>query len=67
MPNFPYETLALRVEQPLGTFYVAVLPAELLLQVAFSDHMRATMNPDGNSYHLEGTQRLTQDKRLTGC
>ena len=64
MLNFPYETRALRVEQPLGTFYVAVLPAELLLQVAFSDHTCATINPDGNGYHLEGTQRLTQDKRL---
>ena len=65
MLNFPYETRALRVEQPLGTFYVAVLPAELLLQVAFSDHTYATINPDGNGYHLEGTQRLTQDKRLS--
>ena len=64
MVNFPYETRALRVEQRLGTFYVAVLPAELLLQVAFSDHMRATMNPDGSGYDLAGTQRLTQDKRL---
>ena len=64
MVNFPYETRALRVEQRLGTFYVAVLPAELLLQVAFSDRMRATMNPDGSGYDLAGTQRLTQDKRL---
>lgn len=65
MLNFPYETPALRVEQPLGAFYVAVLPAELLLRVAFSDHMRATMNPEGTGYQLEGTQRLVQDKRLT--
>lgn len=65
MMQFPYETHALRVEQPIGTFFVAVLPAELLLQVATSDRMRARMNEDGNGYHLEGTQRIIQDKRLT--
>ena len=65
MVTFPYETRALRVDQRIGTFFVAVLPAELLLQVAASDRMSATMNPDGNGYRLEGTQRLIQDKRLT--
>ena len=64
MPMFPYETVALRVEQRLGTFYVTVLPAELLLQVAASDRMSATMNADGNGYYLKGTQRAIQDKRL---
>lgn len=62
---FPYVTKALRVQQRLGTFYVAVLPAELLLQVAASDSMRAIMKPDGDGYELKGTQRLLQDKRLT--
>lgn len=62
--TFPYKTRALRVEQRLGAFYVASLPAELLLQVAASDRMRATLNADGTGYTLEGTQRLVQDKRL---
>lgn len=62
--DFPYETNALRVDQRLGTFYVVVLPAELLLQVAASDRMRATMKEDGSGYTLEGTQRLIHDKRL---
>ena len=62
--TFPYETHALQVDQRLGTFYVVVLPAELLLQVAASDRMRATMKEDGSGYTLEGTQRLIQDKRL---
>lgn len=61
---FPYETNALRVDQRLGTFYVVVLPAELLLQVAASDRMRAIMNTNGDGYKLEGTQRVIQDKRL---
>lgn len=65
MVEFPYKTSALRVDQRLGTFYVAVLPAELLLRVAFSDHMRATLNADGSGYNLDGTQRVVHDKRLT--
>ena len=62
--SFPYETRALRVDQRLGTFYVAVLPAELLLQVSASDRMSAKIKEDGSGYTLEGTQRLIQDKRL---
>lgn len=63
--DFSYETRALRVKQRLGTFYVVVLPAELLLQVAASERMRATMKEDGSGYFLEGTQRVIQDKRLS--
>lgn len=62
--TFPYQARALRVDQRLGTFYVVVLPAELLLQVAASDRMRATLKEDGSGYTLEGTQRIIQDKRL---
>ena len=65
MVIFPYQTPALRVAQPLGHFYVAVLPAELLLQVAVSDTMRAKMSPDGTGYRLAGTQRPVREKRLT--
>lgn len=64
MINFPYRTPALRITQPIGTFYVAILPAELLLQVAASDVMSASLNLDGVGYTLAGTQRLVQDKRL---
>ena len=64
MIDYPYRTPALRVEQPIGTFYVTVLPAELLLQVASSDVMSAALNPNGVGYMLSGTQRLIQDKRL---
>lgn len=64
MVQFPFKTSALRITQPIGTFYVTVLPAELLLQVAASDVMSASINPDGAGYTLAGTQRLVQDKRL---
>ena len=62
--SFPFTTPALRVQQPLGSFYVAVLPAALLLQVCNSDRMRAKMSPGGSGYKLEGAQRVIQDKRL---
>ena len=63
--QFPFTVPALRVDQRLGSFYVAVLPAELLLRVCASDRMSASLNPDGVGYSLEGTQRVIQDKRLS--
>lgn len=62
--EFPYTATALRVVQPIGVFYVAVLPAELLLRVAASDVMSASLNPSGVGYSLTGTQRALQDKRI---
>lgn len=64
MITYPYHARALRVEQPLGLFYVVVLPAELLLDVAFSDALSATYVPGTQAYELDGTQRLPQPKRL---
>ena len=64
MITYPFKAPALRIEQPIGMFYVAILPAELLLQVAASDVMSATINANGVGYTLAGTQRLIQDKRL---
>lgn len=64
MLTFPIEVKALRVEQPLGEYYVAVLPANLLLQVAYSDVLSAKIAGDSHSYVLEGTQRSVQKTRL---
>ncbi len=63
MISFPYKTQVLKIEQPLGTYWAAVLPAELLLKVCYSDALSAIPQTDG-SYHLEGTQRAIEDKRL---
>jgi DNA phosphorothioation-associated DGQHR protein 1 len=63
MIEFPYKAKALKVEQPLGTYYATVLPAELLLDVCFSDRLKAH-KVDGGTYVLEGTQRLLDEKRL---
>ena len=62
--TFPLSVKALRVEQPLGVFYLAVLPARLLLQVAFSDALSATWSEESQTYELHGTQRLRDPKRL---
>lgn len=62
--KFPFTTQALRVDQRLGSFFVVVLPSDLLLQVAASDSTKAILSEDGLGYELEGTQRLIQDKRL---
>lgn len=64
MTSYPYQAPALLVEQPIGTFFVTVLPAELLLDVAFSDALSATYVSGTQSYELDGTQRLPQPKRL---
>lgn len=64
MIEFPYSTRALKIEQPLGVYYVVILPAELLLQVAFSDVLSARYVEGKQAYILDGTQRLPQPKRL---
>src|ERR1700733_12853584 len=62
--TYPIRVRALEVEQPLGVFYVVSIPARVLLQVAYSDVLCASLAPDGGGYILEGTQRLSQPKRL---
>lgn len=61
--DFPFTASALRITQPLGTYYVTVLPADLLLEVCFSDQLRATRS-NGAGYELQGTQRGIKLERL---
>lgn len=60
--TYPIRVPALRVEQPLGVFYVVSLPARVLLDTAYSDRLRATRN--GESYQLDGSQRELHEPRL---
>lgn len=53
---YPVTVKALRVEQPLGVYYVAIIPADVLLDVTFSDRMRASID-DEDGYDVDGTQR----------
>jgi DNA phosphorothioation-associated DGQHR protein 1 len=62
--EFPIRAKALRVDQPMGTYYVTTLPARVLMDVAYSDALSATWSEDEQSYHLQGTQRLRDPKRL---
>lgn len=57
--SFFYEGPALRVSQPLGTFYVISISAEKLLNVCYSD--KAELGDDGVS--ITGTQRWEDEKR----
>jgi DNA phosphorothioation-associated DGQHR protein 1 len=53
---YPVTVKALRVEQPLGVYYVAIIPADVLQDVTFSDRMRASIDDD-HGYDVDGTQR----------
>ena len=64
MIAFPLEVRALRVEQPIGVYYVAILQARVLLEVAFSDVLSASLRDGEDCYDLDGTQRLMNPKRL---
>lgn len=50
----------IKVQQPLGTFYVASITARNLLKVCYSSP--AELNSDG--FNVNGTQRLQDEKRL---
>lgn len=65
MITFPYVVPALRVSQNLGTYFVAVLPAKVLLETCYSDRLRAIPNNNGEGYKLDGTQRGLNHDRLT--
>lgn len=60
---YPFRTKALRVQQPLGVYYVAIIPAHILRDVAFSDRLRASVSKDREGYSVDGTQRGKNLKR----
>lgn len=64
MLEFPMSVKALRVEQPIGVYYVAILQARVLLEVSFSDVLSANLHEGSDHYELDGTQRLMNPKRL---
>lgn len=64
MVTFPLSVPALRVHQPIGVYYVAVIPADVLLQVCYSDKLTAKWVENRGIYVLDGTQRPLQEKRF---
>lgn len=64
-PKFPVIVPAIRIMQPLGEFYVTKLDARLLLQVTYSDPLRAIAEVgDYHTYSMIGIQREETEKRL---
>ncbi|MBH8581093.1 DNA phosphorothioation-associated DGQHR protein 1 [Bisbaumannia pacifica] len=61
---FPLKVRAIKVEQDLSTFYAVSLSAKTLLEVAYSDVMKAEVDFESGGYQLSGTQRQVQEKRL---
>ena len=53
---------AVKVEQPIGVFYAAAIPARKLLDVCYTDPVWAVRYED--SYRLRGSQRRLEEKRL---
>ena len=59
----PFLTLpALRLRQPIGVFYATSIPAARLLDLCFTDKIRAI--PRDVGYGLAGSQRERVDRRL---
>jgi DNA phosphorothioation-associated DGQHR protein 1 len=61
--HYPFSCPGLIVSQPFGQFFIAPIPARILLDVAFSDRLTAVKQRDG-SYKLEGSQRALVERRL---
>ena len=60
--NAPLCFPAIRVEQPLGEFYAVAIPAKHLLEICYTDRLRAIT--EGDAYRLEGSQRVINNTRL---
>lgn len=61
--KYPFTCPGFIVSQPFGEFFVATIPARILLDVAYSDRLTADRQPDG-SYTLGGSQRPLAERRL---
>lgn len=62
MPEYTFPVL--RTEQPLGEFFVAVIPANVLLELTYSDVFRYTTTDDNGMPIPEGHQRKLNPERL---
>lgn len=62
--QFPVRVPVLKVTQPLGEFFVATLPAKVLLEVSYSDPLRLHGFNEGGDYELKGSQRKLVIERL---
>jgi len=61
--NYPFSCSGLLLSQPFGEFFIAPIPARILLDVAYGDRLKAERQV-GGSYELFGSQRKKSDPRL---
>lgn len=64
MNAFPLSVPAIRIDQPMGAFFATTLTARVLLDIAFSDVLRAERDSGTEVYLVAGTQRLQDPRRL---
>lgn len=71
--SLPYRTSVLRVSQPIGEYWVGIVPASVLLEVTIPDRLRLAVDPkfqEANSdewreaLRVIGTQRTLEQRRL---
>jgi DNA phosphorothioation-associated DGQHR protein 1 len=62
--EYPISVPALRAQQPLGEFYVVILPASVLLEITYSDPLRFLGSSPHGDYDLRGHQRQLGTDRL---
>lgn len=55
---------ALKVDQPIGSFFATVLSARLLLELCYTKAVSARKEPNSDTYIVDGAQRLPDPKRL---
>jgi DNA phosphorothioation-associated DGQHR protein 1 len=60
---YPFIRTGVLVSQPFGDFLVVTIPARVLLDVAYSDRLKAEKQNDG-TYTLDGSQRPLAEPRL---
>jgi DNA phosphorothioation-associated DGQHR protein 1 len=61
--RYPFECSGIMTSQPFGDFFVGAIPAQVLLDVAYSDRLTAERQRDG-TYTLGGSQRSIAERRL---
>jgi len=62
--DYPLRLRALRVDQPIGTFFAVVISARRLLELGYTKAVSAHLDPASGGYWVEGTQRLPDPRRL---
>jgi len=62
---FPLRLKALRVDQPIGSFFAVVMTARMLLELSYTKAVSAELDPNTGGYTVSGTQRLQDPKRLS--